>query len=479
MELSKRSASRVASVFQVAELGDPRRTHRLVYTVASLARDPTASVPAACVDDAATQGTYRLVNNRRVTFDALIETQAVRTCELAEAAGDVLVLHDTTDCGFSHLDPEELGYLNTGKAGFRLHASLVVEANVWRRPLGVIAAETVHRAQPSRRGSRKASGSDSAARTDKEFARWHRGLSESGRRLRKCRSVIHVGDRESDSFDLMHAARAADQRFVFRVRVDRRARAATSEASTWSTVRELAQGAKGVLERDVELARRVGSTAPRSRAVHPPRKQRIAKLRFSATQVEIPRPAYLREPVPPVLRLNLVHVIELNPPAGEPPVEWLLYTTEAIDTADDVARIVDIYRTRWVSEEFHAALKGGCAFEEREFESRHALLNILAMSLPIACEVLAIRSYCRTNEKSPATTIFTRVQLQVLRTLGHRPLGPDPTIGEALFALAGMGGHLKRNGPPGWKVLSRGMTTLQISVRAWEAAVAAATAADV
>ena len=54
--------------------------------------------------------------------------------------------------------------------------------------------------------------------------------------------------------------------------------------------------------------------------------------------------------------------------------------------------MVDGYRTRWVIEEFNAALKTGCAYEARQFESRDALLTMLALSLPVACEVLWLRS---------------------------------------------------------------------------------------
>ena len=81
----------------------------------------------------------------------------------------------------------------------------------------------------------------------------------------------------------------------------------------------------------------------------------------------------MSDPVPATLAVNLVHVTEVNPPVGEPPVEWLLYTTEPVDAPEQVAAVVDGYRTRWVIEEFNAALKTGCAYEARQFESRDTL----------------------------------------------------------------------------------------------------------
>ena len=111
-------------------------------------------------------------------------------------------------------------------------------------------------------------------------------------------------------------------------------------------------------------------------------------------------------------------------------------------------------------EEFNAALKTGCAYERRQFESRHALLNILARTLPVACELLALRSRTRDCPDAPATEVLRPAQVDVLCTLGRRKLPPSPAARDVLLAVAGVGGHVKHNGEPGWNVLMRGMRTL-------------------
>ena len=465
MKLRDDAVSRCSEMWERAELGDPRRTRRLVEMAKCIARRPAAPLPVALGTDAAVQGAYRLVNNRRMDFATLMAVQGEMTRLRAEeeADGDVLVLHDTTDCSFPHLDPEEVGYLNTGKAGFRLHGSLAVHAAGWRRPIGVVAAETIHRAKPRRttRGA-KPSGVETATWEDKEFDRWRRGIETSQSRLASCRSVIHIADRESDSYALMHATLAVGGRFIFRVRVDRRGRAVDDADGAWSTVKTIARNLEGRFEREGPLsARKAKGTLPRSKA-HPVRRARVAQLQFSATRVEVPRPRTLGAPIPAVLTLNLVHVREVDPEEGEPAVEWLLYTTEPVETVADVERVVDHYRTRWLSEELHGALKGGVAFESREFESRHALLNILALSLPVACEILALRSGARAADARPATAVLPAHLLRTLRTISHYPLAKNLTASDALLAVAALGGHLKRNGDPGWKVISRGMTELMV-----------------
>ncbi len=393
------------------------------------------------------------MNNERVDFAALLASHSEQTRQRAERVKRVLVLHDTTDCSFPDLDPDEIGYLQTGKAGFRLHLSLVLEAQNWRRPLGVIHAEPLFRPRRSRRGSRKrkVSGSETATWADREYARWSRGMNATAAALQGCEQAIHVADREGDSYELMAELLSMRQSFVVRARVaDRRARPVDGQAvGPWASVRRVAAQCEGMMEREVPLSTRSSKSAPGMNKSHPPRTARIAALRFSATRLQVPRPSYLRDPTPKTMELNLVHVLESNPPPNQPAVEWLLYTTEPIDTNKQVAEIVDIYRARWTIEEFNSALKTGCAYEAREFESRHALLNLLAVSCPIACEILWLRSRARSSPGAPADEVLTPLQIQILRKLGSRKLSQNPTAQEALFALAGLGGHLKTNGPPG------------------------------
>src|SRR5262249_27222401 len=198
MKLPRRSVDRVLKNFSNLDLGDPRRVKRVRRVVAKMARAPRAPLPDALGGDAQLLGAYRLANNRRVNFDQLMEVQTEIARQRAEEAGSVLVIHDTTTCTFPHLDPKEIGYLHTGKAGFLLHYSLVVDGKEWRRPLGVIHAEVLFREKRSGRGSRKRkiSGNESAKWADREYGRWQRGMLSSAEALSNCPEVIHVADRE-------------------------------------------------------------------------------------------------------------------------------------------------------------------------------------------------------------------------------------------------------------------------------------------
>jgi hypothetical protein len=150
----------------------------------------------------------------------------------------------------------------------------------------------------------------------------------------------------------------------------------------------------------------------------------------------------------------------------------LLVTTEPIDTASDVAAVVDIYCARWLTEEFYSALKTGCLYEHRRFESKGALRTLLAMCFPIANELLWLRSRVRTNPDAPATEVLSPTHILVLDVLGPRTLSADPTVGEVFRVLAEFGGHQRQNGPPGWKILKRAMVKLNERVVGWKAAMA-------
>lgn len=468
MKLPNASIERIASVFSSVNLGDPRRLARLKTTVCKLASAPQASLPQAMGSQAELEGAYRFVNSGHVTMEALNDAHARATAERAQTVGKVLAIHDTTSVECRHAEPAEVGYLSTGKTGFLFHYTLVVAMGS-REPLGIVNAEALFRERrPQRRKtrSRRLSGGETSKKKDRESLKWWRGFKRAAHCLGGT-EVIHVADREGDSYELFGRCIKESQSFIIRARgLDRRARLDGSEGPLPSLMKSV----DGVLCKEVPLSTRKPKTAPVAAKMHPPRAARIARLHFSAARVEIKRPNYVDRSLPEKLELNVVRVHEIDPPSNESPVEWLLFTTEPITTATDVETIVDAYRTRWLIEECNKALKTGCRYEERQFESRHALLTLLAMILPIACELLWLRSSARERPTSPASDVLTPLQIQILTVLGSRKLGSTPTVRDALWAVAALGGHLKSNGEPGWQILHRGMAKLASYEEAWFAA---------
>jgi hypothetical protein len=467
MKLPADSVDRILSAFETVELGDPRRSERLTHTLRKLAGSPEATIPEAMGSDAELEGAYRLLRNPRVTLEKLTLAHAEATAKRARAAGAVLVIHDTTTCEFAHAAAAEVGYLSTGKAGFMAHYSLAVTADECRQPLGVADISTIFRSRPpKKRSGRKAkrrSGFETRKNPERESLRWLRGFDSAAQRL-GCNDVVHVADREGDSYDIFTGAIKKGHRFVIRARVT--GRRARLRDGTEGTIQTLAEACEGILTREVTLSTRTKRPEPASAKVHPPRATRKATLSFSAATVTLPKPRYMPSTTKSVT-INMVRVYEDHAPKGQPAVEWILFTTEPIATVADIAKIVDIYRARWLIEECNKALKTGCKYEQRQLESRQSLLNLLAMTLPIACELLWLRSCARSTPDLPAGRVLAPVQLQILRALSSYQLPRRPTVRDALLAVAALGGHIRSNGDPGWLVLHRGLTKLLAYEQGW------------
>ena len=457
MELEQASVRRVVREFDDVELGDPRRSKRLPRIVEQFAKHPNLSFPRMFSSEAELEAAYRFFGNEAFDYDDLLEAHREHTIRRAEQVAKVLALHDTTTCRFEHGDPCEIGYLPTGAAGFFAHVCLLVDAQRHRRPLGVLHVEPISRARRSGRGSRKkhVSGRETARWKGRESERWIRGVETCRDHLSRC-VVVHVMDREGDAYELLAHLRQQEERFVIRSRHDRRLASEYGEPS----LRELAKQQPVVLTRDVHLSRRLESSAPRSRKLAPARQARAATLQVTAAAVTLRRPNSANRDLPQNCAINVVHVEEHNPPDGQAPVVWTLLTSEPIETADQVAEIIDMYRYRWLIEELFKAFKSGCLYEKRQFETLHALLNLMAVSLPIAVELLWMRSRVADDPNGPGSEIATEQQVEILRAMGHRPLPQSPTALQVLLAIAGLGGHLKRNGSPGWHVLHRGYERL-------------------
>ena len=166
------------------------------------------------------------------------------------------------------------------------------------------------------------------------------------------------------------------------------------------------------------------------------------------------------------LSLHVVHVAEIDPPAGEEAIEWWLWTTEPIEEVEDVQWVVSSYRRRWLIEELHKALKTGCQFEKRRYESRATSTRALALVLPVAARLLALRTLADRQPRRRSSEVLTRHHLLALRH-AVPTLPRDPTVGQALMAVARLGGHQTSNGMPGWSVLGRGLQDLELQASVW------------
>jgi len=428
-------------------LGDLRRSARLERIGARLALDPSRSFPEAMASEGQLEAFYRFLNSDDVTFSRILGPHAMMTAERCNDRGDVLILHDTTSLEFAGVR-EGMGRLQTSaRKGFFLHASLAVTTS--REPLGILAAETW-----AREGAPRKSRNQRHRRHDpkRESLRWARNVVAAEQTLRHPHRNVHVMDREGDNYDLFAHLQAESVRHIVRLAHNR------NLVGTDQKLKARALAARSVFRRQVTISRR---KTPRTldRGIHPDREARTATLSVSAVAVELQRSNNYAEGSPPGLKVNVVTVRETGCPAGVEPSAWFLVTTEPVETRAQLEFIVDAYRARWLIEEFFKALKTGCQFERRQLESYRSLTNALAIFLPLAVRLLALRGAARAAPSEPCTTL-TKRQIALLRRHTTRFMAVVPTNEEVALALAEFGGDLRSNGPPGWMVLGRALERL-------------------
>ena len=419
------------------------------------------------------EGLYRLLANPRVNYRGLVASHAEKTVERMAPGSTVRVVHDTTELKFSG-ESERAGLSRRSSTSteqvFFAHVALALSCDEVARPLGVVGMKCWARTGPAR-SSRKLSGPQLAKLSDKESNRWGELVEEVEERIDDRAHAIHLMDREGDSYPLLCAMVERARRFVVRMARDRVVFAEDPETGAEDTIHlsEALLALRHRVSREVPLSRRAKTAMPRLSKTHPPRDARAATLAVSAGRVTLKRPRFYTDELPDSLTLNVVYAQEVDVPPGQDPVAWVLITTEPVSTAAEVEAVVDHYRHRWVIEEFFKALKTGCSFEERQLESFATLTKALALFLPIAWQMLLLRAVSRATPNAAATTVLTETQIDVLRHYQPDKMPRGATAFHALMAVAGLGGHLKRNGLPGWKTLSYGMQELAALTEAWEA----------
>src|SRR5262245_20979670 len=83
--------------FAAAELGDTRRTQRVIALATVLAQRPGASLPEACGDPAMLKAAYRFFDNAAIEPQDLLDSHVGATLPRVAAVPLVLAVQDTTE----------------------------------------------------------------------------------------------------------------------------------------------------------------------------------------------------------------------------------------------------------------------------------------------------------------------------------------------------------------------------------------------
>jgi len=466
MEIERDTGRWAEHTFGRCELGDARRTRRLVQMAHRCASHAGDAPSRACRGDgAANEGAYRLVRNDAVTPEAIAEGGFMATAEAARGCEEVLAVEDTTVLSYAHAVAAQLGDLGgkaqSAKRGYWVHSVLLLDRPS-ARTVGLIEQQRWCRSH-ERRGQRHQR--TERAYEDKESFKWQRASEGMAARLGEAMAqVISVCDREADVYRYLHYKRGQEQRFIVRAAWERRV-----DDEPRSVFEALAQAPVLGTHR-VKLAQRGGEHARRAREVD-------LEVRAAAVTLRAPK----RVPELGPLEVNAILAREVSPPRGEDALQWLLFTSEPIDTLAGATRVLSDYGHRWRIEDFHKAWKSGTRVEKLRMQWAANLERMAVVSAFIAVRLLQLREVLEfsqadsdkgesAGQRVPNVScagVLDEAEWQVLwmtqKGKHKRPPKEAPSLRWAYEAVAKLGGWLdtKRTGRAGWEAMWDGWFRLQ------------------
>jgi hypothetical protein len=452
--------------FRRIRLFDPRLKRRLFILAEDFYANATESIPQACGSKARTIAAYRFFHNEAVTMDVVLEAHTEAAIDRLRSHRLVLAPQDTTTLDYStHLMTEGLGPTNTrdGGLGLLLHDTLAFTEE--GTPLGVLDAQCWAR-DPEDRG--KKHRRHLLPIEEKESAKWLRSYRKLAEIQRQCpeTTLVSIGDRESDVYELFEEAAKHPEGPHLLVRSEKSRKRRVDDERLWAHMSK--RPVAGQLE--IHIPRRGSQRARQARV----------DLRFARVSLSPPR-RYSKQPP---IRLWAVYLVEerravevLDPEgdavreaalAGEP-IQWMLLTTAPVETVEDARARVAWYAARWGIEQYHRVLKSGCRIEDRQLGHANRLEACLGVDMVVAWRIFHLTMLGREAPALPCSVFFEPVEWKTLCCLARRrrvPPEEPPSLRDAVYLLGALGGHLGRrgDGPPGTQVLWRGIQRLEVGV---------------
>ena len=442
--------------FGACELGDLRRTRRLIRYAHQMAEKPDASTPqqTECWSDC--KATYRLFGCPKVTFEAVTAVHYKRTLKLAP--GKYLVISDTTELDYGYKSKRKgLGPLTAKhRRGFFLHSALLVDPET-RQVMGMGTQELWSRQE----GKRKRVHRVACRKRPTESEVWGRVIDRI-QRTDDGVQFVHVCDRGADNFDVFaHLHKKGDSWVIRAAQLTRKIR--TSD-NIMIKLGEVMTSAPLLGTYRIYVSANRNQTA------------RWAQVEVRAKSVTLVRPregatAFVLDQGIWEVPTNVVQVQEIDPPKNSKPLRWVLYSRESVSSFKACLLVIGYYEQRPIVEEYHQCLKTGLQIEERQYESAETLRPVIGVICVQAVRLLQLRDVARHAPETPARKLVPPEWLEVLGQVLRNPR-PLKTVRDFMRGVASLGGFLgrKSDGEPGWKTIWRGLTILLVALRGYRAA---------
>ncbi len=457
--------------FGRCELGDARRTRRVVEYATRQASCPEGSTNAVCKgDEAAAEGSYRMIRNTRIKPEALEAGPISFVVDQCAKRKTVLAIQDTTTLSVSTAVAESLGELGkdgSGGRGLLVHSTLAVDAET-DQPIGLLDQARWQRRdkRPGRKARR------SRAYQDKESFKWEAASERVRRRVATMANIITVCDREADIHEFLQYHVERDQRFVVRAAQDRCVEA--EEGSLWEHLSQ-----RNVIGKyEVTISQRGGQHGGSGQNARSARTKHVAKMEIRTGAVTVLPPRNRKAANRPI-RANAVLARQVDVPKEQDALEWMVLTSEQVSSKRSALEVVHFYELRWLVEEFFKAWKSGCRIEQRPVQRADTLERLAVITAQVAVRLLQLRAVGYARPDQPCTDLIESDEWLCLWAStegGKRPPRKPPTVLWALHAIAKLGGwrDTKRTGRIGWTTLWKGWAKFEDRIAGWRFAQEAA-----
>jgi len=279
---------------------------------------------------------------------------------------------------------------------------------------------------------------------EKESYRWLENLRQSTALFGDPQRCVHIGDRESDIYELFCTAQDVGTHFLIRTCVDR-----------------LAGDGGQTIDDEMDEVRlkglqRVQTSDQKGNVVDV-----VLKIRYRRIKVLPPIGKQSRYPA---LSLPVIHAREQAAPANRKPIEWKLITDLSVASRREAIEKLDWYAMRWKIETFHKILKSGCRAEESRLRTADRLANLISVFCIISWRIFWLTMINRTCPDAEPAVALTNVEIELLNCLvkDSKRSRQAPPLSRYLEKIAQLAGYLARanDSPPGNIVMWRGMRRL-------------------
>jgi hypothetical protein len=381
------------------DLGDVRWEKRFELMLQARWKNPQYSFYRSFGGAAAGKAAYRLIDSPQaeISFQSLLAPHAQQTHRRMAAESLVVLAQDTTALSYNTLlKTTGLGTVgdkrNPGR-GLWLHTLQAFRTD--GIPLGCAWAKL---------WARQSTESDTDRRNEqsvdqKESGRWIEAY-QSALGLAQAMPQTHLlacGDRESDMFELFDQTETAPPNLHLLVRAQHD-RMLTDGYKLWHQL--LAQPVQGTMQ--VRVPRRE----------HRPARVATLEIRWACIEAAPPRVALKKSWRP--ITLYVVMAREIDPPAGQEAIEWVLLTDWKVDSLKMAIRVIQWYALRWGIECWHQTLKDVCKIETRQMESAAALERALVLDMIVAWRALMLCRLGKEHPSLPASLFYSEEELAVL-----------------------------------------------------------------